>query len=440
MAVIIAGVLFYPMYLFFSGISFRYSIESKAALSIEFLMKSEKTRELELYYNITTGIAADKKKIVTIFGRDQQQQVNFKIPEELSLKGLRFGIGPGKDTVVIHEMNFYYGSRSFVWNADSIAFYFRPHDMWMKNEAGRILLSATGNDPFIGTAHDFSGHYNKLINRNKNPFIAFIFAFTFSIFFFFIVLQGGKELREETVNTFPASKTIIINKAKYKYNLALTCTYLCILCMPVIFMRFKILKDHKVVEKRYQAEKPPLKLESLADYPEGFSAYFNDNFGLRSELIRVGNYIKTKVSYSALANEKVIIGKDGWLFFGAENTADYYRNANPFSEEQLFQIKQILEERSDWCEMNGIKYYFVFPPMSATIYPEYLPESVRKINPQSRLEQVLSFLKDHHCRVKIVDVRPELLEEKRSRSCIIKQIFTGIFPEHLQLTKSCCVQ
>ena len=114
----------------------------------------------------------------------------------------------------------------------------------------------------------------------------------------------------------------------------------------------------------------------------------------------------------------MVIGKHGWLFLGNINKyfneIDYYRNLKPFTIKELRYWQILLEERRDWLKRRGILYLFAIAPNKSTIYPEFMPDSIRKINFQSRQDQLIEHLKKFST-LKIVDLRPALLAAKKIR-------------------------
>jgi hypothetical protein len=144
--------------------------------------------------------------------------------------------------------------------------------------------------------------------------------------------------------------------------------------------------------------------------------FYKDNFIFRKFFIYLNSMLKTSF-FKRSPIEMVIQGKDDWLFLGKEdkktNQINYYRGLNPFSKKELEWWKQILEARRDWLKARGIKYLFIFVPNKSTIYSEYLPDYIRKVNSTSRLDQLLNYLKNTGSDLEIVDMRDEFLKWKK---------------------------
>jgi len=72
-----------------------------------------------------------------------------------------------------------------------------------------------------------------------------------------------------------------------------------------------------------------------------------------------------------------------------------------------------LEKRRDWLAKRGIKYLFVVAPDKHTIYPEYLPDWIKKVRPQTKLDQFIAYMREHST-VPLLDVRDVILAAKKN--------------------------
>lgn len=159
---------------------------------------------------------------------------------------------------------------------------------------------------------------------------------------------------------------------------------------------------------------PPPKitgLRSLASLPGQFKWYFNENFGLRPFLIHVNGVYKTKMLGLSSSN-KVLLGKDGWLFYRDEHTLDDYRNLYPFTDDELTYWTNLYAKRQDFCQQRGITYLAIVPPNKASIYPEYLPDGWAPLNQPKRLDQLKTSMETNHPEVTFLDVREQLMARK----------------------------
>lgn len=106
-------------------------------------------------------------------------------------------------------------------------------------------------------------------------------------------------------------------------------------------------------------------------FPSGFQDFFSDNFGLRATYISTVSYITSKLFADSL-NEKVIIGKNGWLFF--DQTIDDYLGKDRLSDLEVKRLARILAVMSSYIRSLGIEFYFMPVPNKNSVYPEYMPK------------------------------------------------------------------
>jgi hypothetical protein len=104
---------------------------------------------------------------------------------------------------------------------------------------------------------------------------------------------------------------------------------------------------------------------------------------------------------------EVVVGKDGWLFYGAAGAAENHQGFQPFTPQQLETWLDVLEGKRSWLAQRGIKYVFVVAPDKESIYPDYLPVLMQRSWATTQLDQLIDYL-HKHSDVEIVDLRPAL--------------------------------
>ncbi|HYY55777.1 MAG TPA: hypothetical protein VE842_00525 [Pyrinomonadaceae bacterium] len=185
------------------------------------------------------------------------------------------------------------------------------------------------------------------------------------------------------------------------------------LYLPLLGMAFDINLTPAHKENRRLAAMPRLSLKrsAIGSFPEEFRAYFQDHFGFRNELI--GWQATAKVKWLGVSSSKeVILGKDGWLFQPPyDNSLEKYRGPRPFTGEQLAQWQRVLESRRNWLAERRVPFLFVVAPEKHSVYPEYVPDAIRRMRQTSRLDQLIAYLKEHSD-IKVIDLRPALYEAK----------------------------
>ena len=165
-------------------------------------------------------------------------------------------------------------------------------------------------------------------------------------------------------------------------------------------------------ENRRLAELPP-RPASLAEayhLPRLLSEYFKDHFGLRAELIRW--QAEARVGWlRSSGSPDIILGKDGWLYYGAEKEIELYTGAEPFTMEEMERWRQSFTSMRDWLKARGVAFVVVFVPEKQAVYPEDMPDSIVRVRPRTREDQLIEYLgavSDLH----VVDLRPVLREAK----------------------------
>ena len=132
--------------------------------------------------------------------------------------------------------------------------------------------------------------------------------------------------------------------------------------------------DIESTEKRKLAEAPkvPNSLVTLNKWPKAFELYFGDRLGFRQILIGVWSSLQYHLLGSSVS-EEVIVGEDGWLFYGSYKSQALYRRFRIFSENELNRLTDSFTLFRQWMECRNIKLLLVVAPNKSTIYPEKMP-------------------------------------------------------------------
>lgn len=190
--------------------------------------------------------------------------------------------------------------------------------------------------------------------------------------------------------------------------------FLVMIFVPFLDHWFHFFSPVSLAEKRKPASAPNWKESGMAEYLIRLAAFFNDQMELRNRWVAWNNYIKV-VGLGVSPIPRILLGKNGFMFLAQEtdtrNQVDYYRNMKPFSPEELEQWRIFLENRKNWLASLGVQYLLLFAPSKMSIYPEMLPNWVKKVHEYSRLDQLVQYLQAHST-VQVVDVRRNLLAAK----------------------------
>lgn len=179
-------------------------------------------------------------------------------------------------------------------------------------------------------------------------------------------------------------------------------------------------KEPLNVENRKLAEYPqmPKGIDSLKRYPSDLKNYFNDHFGFRNAFIKMNFYIRYKIMRESPTN-RVVLGKNDWLFYTNDRAMDDYRGITRFDDGKLEEIAKIYQDKKDYLAKKGIRYLLVLVPNKETIYGEWMPDSMYKIRTRSGMDEITEYL-EKNTSVDFLDLRDVLLENKGKEQLFLK--------------------
>ncbi len=157
-----------------------------------------------------------------------------------------------------------------------------------------------------------------------------------------------------------------------------------------------------------------LAMREVKNFRKDFESWFNDNFAWRASLVRFHGRLAIWLGVSP--TPKVVLGKQGWLYYDGELDENFidicYRSVKPFTVSELETWQTALTERQRWLAKHGISYLVVFVPNKETIYPEFLPDGVKKVRETTRLDQLVDYLRCNST-LDVLDLREALLIGKK---------------------------
>jgi len=205
---------------------------------------------------------------------------------------------------------------------------------------------------------------------------------------------------------------------RQKLEVALIAMFIAVIGLPLAGKLLPVEGAFALTENRRPAPLPTIQIGgpgwgySIVSFPRRFERYWNDSFAFRWYLIRAHSLVKLALGVSP--SPKALVGRDGYLFYAAEQSVDYFRHVKPFTPEEVAHWREDLEARRAWLAERGIRYLVVVAPNKETIYPEFMPEALRPVRAESRLDQLLADLRLHDSKVDIVDLREPLRQAKHS--------------------------
>lgn len=150
-------------------------------------------------------------------------------------------------------------------------------------------------------------------------------------------------------------------------------------------------------ENRNTEEKPVLTMDNYDSFPEDYEKYYNDNIPYRNQLISLNNSIDYFL-FRQSANDNVIIGEDGWLFYcspGDGNAMKQSLGYWKFEDDQLEQIAYNLEITDRVLASQGIEFVLFIAPNKETIYKDKLPAYYEVADTYTSVDQLVDYLRDN---------------------------------------------
>ena len=217
-----------------------------------------------------------------------------------------------------------------------------------------------------------------------------------------LLLNTIRKIKWETIRKADISKLVFI------------VLFFVLISLPVVQQLTGFIKGSsmhpKLNEKRVLAKYPSIKNQDINNFPESYTDYYNDNFGLRNFLISNNNYFKT-IHFGISSNDNVIIGKEGWMFFNSSNSLKDHLGEIKLTEKELFNIKKNLLARKDYLNKKGINYYICFFPDKMGVYKDMMPSKYKLVD-STRLDQLKAYLAGSG--LEIIDVRNQMKNARDS--------------------------
>ncbi len=116
--------------------------------------------------------------------------------------------------------------------------------------------------------------------------------------------------------------------------------------------------------------------------------YVSNGFWLRLEGITAWDSLAAKV-FHASGNEDVLIGPDGWLFYG--EAVNDISGAEQMTDRQIWCAARSLALMQEYAEGQGARFVFTVPCGKYTLYPQHAPDyvTVAEGSNRQRLEAAL---------------------------------------------------
>ena len=142
-----------------------------------------------------------------------------------------------------------------------------------------------------------------------------------------------------------------------------------------LFLLMPFSHSDMTAEKREAAQLPSIKTEDgklNMDYFDELTSYFSDNFAFRQELATTDARIKSTVFHTS-NQEKVVVGKNDWLYFNG--SLDDYFGRNLLNKREIYAASKTVALMQEYAESKGARFIFTVAPNKNTLYPENMPDN-----------------------------------------------------------------
>jgi hypothetical protein len=187
------------------------------------------------------------------------------------------------------------------------------------------------------------------------------------------------------------------------------------LCAPSVdtWVRPDSARSPQLAERRLPAARPELPRSGLdwLRFPERYQTYHKDSFGLRDRLLRWNSLVQV-LALGVSPSSQAYLGKQQWMMFRGNLALENRRGKLPWRPQDLDAWVDALKTRQARLAAAGVRYLYVVAPDKESVYPEFLPDSVRPLGP-TRLDQWLARLAQDAPQVEVLDLRGVLIAHKR---------------------------
>ncbi|MCI7060940.1 MAG: hypothetical protein MR965_01870, partial [Lachnospiraceae bacterium] len=159
--------------------------------------------------------------------------------------------------------------------------------------------------------------------------------------------------------------------------------FMILLLIP--FVGMSIYKADLSIEKKYNESFPSFieKGKVNVSFFQQMTDYVADRFAFRQEMITADAEIKAGV-FKSSSNDKVVVGKDGWLFF--RDTLNDYQGKDVMNERELHNCAKVLRLIQDGTRKAGAQFAFAVAPNKNSLYGEYMPDRFVILNDKGNLD------------------------------------------------------
>ena len=158
-----------------------------------------------------------------------------------------------------------------------------------------------------------------------------------------------------------------------------------------VFTLFREQIGYINTENKTLSDFPELSKDNFSTWPRRFEEWLSDRLPFKTQFIELFRGFQLHAGLDFTQSD-VIRGKDDILFY--RKTIENYKGLTRFTDEELSQIYANLTGFFSDMESKGVRCLLYIAPDKEQIYPEKMPDNIRRISEDSMGDQLVDFLKD----------------------------------------------
>lgn len=318
---------------------------------VEFL--SQKDLELQIFYCTETDKTFTEAHSIRQQVQKGQKKAEIFIPGKSKITKFRLDTGTNPGRFVISKITIN-GKKSLNLNLKQFATY-GVSSYVVDNGKGTVI--STLQDPYLV--------YKGILDVIPGRRIDWLVLITFCVVSYFFASKIVKYLLDfKILGSFPRRDIYFLT------------VFFILLFLPMLCINDE---EISIIENRKLAEKPDFSriFDEKYNYGNLFETWYSDRFFGRNFLIRLHNVINR--GQSKTGNDRVLIGKDGWMFYKRDFNLHDFMNSHPACDADLKQSAAYVSDLKKWCQKNNKGFHFFVAPNKHKVYGEFY----RDINKQA---------------------------------------------------------
>lgn len=182
-------------------------------------------------------------------------------------------------------------------------------------------------------------------------------------------------------------------KVSKLFNILMVVGFIITITVPLITVNFSKGRI-SIAENRTLASFPAFKTSDgklNTQFINEFENWFNDNLGFRDKLVMSNTKLQYDL-FGTLTKTDTMIGKENWLYYITPEILEDYQQLNLPDGNKLTSWGNSLEEINQYLKSKGIPFITMLNLDKKTIYPEYYPDTIKKVGHVSKREVLEEYL------------------------------------------------